>query len=352
MTTGTDHIFSDEYPRFFPFYKERKEQTGTPNTKGLSTLIAHFPWTVFILNADTGTILAANQEASRGYEGRDFIGRRLDHFVLSEIRLDETCSLAYYNRQWWKITRDSFEWEGLNCRMVSLKNHPDLPDASTIEAAQNMTAVLLHRFRSPMTGMQGYMELLLDDVEDEKQRKWLEKTIGGMEHLNDMLDELEHFHKSDPLTRMETLHPEALIREMLDDLPADVHSRITVVCNENQKVARKTIKSGRFILKKLLRILVTNASEHVSGNRDEIIIDLKARGKISVTNFGKPIPGFMKKQMFQPFMTDKAQNLGIGLTQAHILAQLLGAVLLPTRNSEAEGITFTVMLPPVPAYYD
>ncbi len=311
----------------------------------LLPLIASCSCPAFITDARTGTVITANSEVYDSINGREPVGRPLEQFIPHLEKVNDELTLAYFNKKWLVYEKKSFNREECSYYKVSLHEHPDLPGDDLIATVNDMIAVMLHRFRSPMTGMQGYLELLLDESGTQQEKKRIDLLNNGLYRLNEMLNEMEELYRTKNESDIQPLYPQAVLREICDDLEPQDRNRIRL----HQNGKDRPVRSNRKKLRKLIETLITNALEHHASHNEEIIIELESTRRIVITNFGEPISDYVKNRMFLPFMTDKAQNMGIGLTQAHLLAQFIGASVMLTRNSKEEGISFTILLPP-PAY--
>jgi signal transduction histidine kinase len=381
--SSLSHIFLDDpipegkpslSGRIMPYSGSEKEIAGDEISGEIAADELHAflpagPDPVFLVNRHSGKILMANAAAVLGNGGIQVSGRLMSQVVRHRESLADGTELVYFNRSWRVEFEQTIFRKNSDLVKVTLMRHPMLPGTEQIESARDMIAVMLHRFRSPMTGMQGYLELMMNDVESgssdtessssgaesgssdaesvKKQKQRLEVINSGMNQLNSMLDELEKLQSRITVTGQQNIHPEAIIQEIVSDLSPGIKKRISVGSSfESGSGKKKSMAGCRDKLRTILDILVTNALEHTSGKNREIRIELVSPYKIEITNFGDPVSGFMAERMFMPFMTNKAQNLGIGLTRAHLLASYLGATLLLTRNSAEEGITMTLFLPP------
>ncbi|MDG5766756.1 histidine kinase dimerization/phospho-acceptor domain-containing protein [Balneolales bacterium ANBcel1] len=306
----------------------------------LTSLVTNLSCPAFITD-EHGIVVAFNAEALQKNSGRDPEGRPLNHLLWAREKVG-AMEMAYINRSWMIVSEERLSLEASEFKMVTLRDHPDLPSMEVIESARDMIAVMLHRFRSPMTGMQGYLDLLLGNTENDREQKRLETLNEGMSQLNGMLDELEQLYDSHSDSNAEPLYLQAVIREAVAELNDDTRKQVMI--SEDSK--HKPVRLSRKKVRGILDILLKNAAEHTSGHQNGIHIELESGRKVVVTNYGEPIPDFLRARMFHPFMTNKAQNMGIGLTHAHLLARYLGASVIPVKNCREEGISFTLLLPP------
>lgn len=310
----------------------------------IKALIDSFSHPVMIINSETSTILAGNLTAIKASGWQNLNHRPVSRVLRHQQMVEDDNRVAYFDYSWKLIRRTSFMWENMLCEMVSLRENPLLPDAAQIESARDMSAVLLHRFRSPLTGMLGYLDLMLDENESDPKQRHLRRIGNGMEQLNDMLEELERLHLKQVPKDAEPLYPEALVSKVASELPEEQQKRLRVLRNDKTRSRRG--KRNDYLT--MIDALLKNAFEHASGHGKEVLVDLQTPGRITITNHGKPIPDFLKKRMFLPFMTDKAQNMGIGLTLAHLLSRQNGSSIYLTSNCEQEGISFSILMPPPP----
>lgn len=306
-------------------------------------LMNDLDYPVFITENRNDHILIANTAAIAGCHDESVIDRPLQQVVLGEKILEDQTRLAYFNNQWLVITKTPIKWDGSHLNMISLQHHPALPDGKQIRSAKDMVAIVLHRLRSPVTGMQGYLDMLLDSIDLEPHQRRLSRLSDGISQFNTILNELELLHSIGIRSEPETLHLPNVVQDVITGLDLSIQKRIIL----NKSSRKHWIPSNQRQLKTLLTILIDNALEHTSGKNREIIIDLESNRQITITNFGNPIPEYIKCHLFLPFITNKAQNAGVGLTCAHLLAKQIGASVFLTKNSKAEGISFSIFFPPV-----
>jgi len=312
--------------------------------ENLQILISDTTDPIFIVDEHDREVILANDAATSGCEEIGLAGSVFDDMVYLD---DETVnpSNAFFNSCWYKLNRKSFHWEGNDYLKITLKKREDLPGEENLKTLQNLIAVLLHCFRSPLTGMQGYLELLQKDLVKESSVKRIEKLSHGIEQLFDMMDELEMLHKIPADTesyKSYSVDPETVIREILFSYPNDIRQHIHI----NKPGGITAFNCSSTVLKKILSILIKNAIEHLADEDGKITIDILSNRTLRISNGGEPIPDAIAKRIFYPFVTSKTNNLGIGLTMALLYAnQLRGSINL-TKNNAEDGISFTFNLPP------
>jgi len=114
------------------------------------------------------------------------------------------------------------------------------------------------------------------------------------------------------------------------------------------------ISGDRVQLQQVLLNLVINACDAmdtVSKGRTLVILTRPAEDEqveILVTDVGRGIPADDLERVFAPFVTSKAQGLGLGLAVCRTIIQGHRGVLQALNNPDA-GATLRILLPVLPA---
>lgn len=310
------------------------------STSSLRTLISDSTNPVFIVDTDMNLVVSANNAARLASRSGDPEGAAFS----SLVSIEQDGRLAFYGRKWFILKKEEINWNHEIFSKVTLKQHASIPDEHTLFTIRNMIAVLVHRLRSPMTGMQGYLEML-GHIEEEKDQRKLSKVQQGLDYLFEIMDELELLHHAGVFIEdeadTERSNAESVLRNIIFTFGSNVRNRI--------KITNHSTGNFRFNeseLKQILTLLVDNAVEHTSGAGSPIEIDIHSSRKISVTNAGATIPGDIADTLYFPFVTTKANNLGIGLSLAQLIANRRHAIIMLTENSSEHGIEFTLLCAP------
>src|SRR4029453_19327221 len=111
------------------------------------------------------------------------------------------------------------------------------------------------------------------------------------------------------------------------------------------------IRGDRVQLQQVLLNLIMNACEAMSDNGSvdrslEVSTGSDGSGclRLTVSDHGPGIPGELIDHIFEPFMTTKAQGLGLGLSICHSIVAAHDGRLWGVNNSDS-GATFFVSLP-------
>lgn len=302
---------------------------------------------VFIIEMDTRKIRKANETAIAGFDNYNPIGKDLDQVIYIEKDIGNAISPAYFNGRWYNLHQETLIWEGMPHIKVSLQDRPDIPDFDTLSALKNMIGFLLHRMRSPLTGMQGYANLIELNVDDKTNTEYLERIKKSIEILFNLLDELETLQNIS-LKEVESNNysasAETIIKDIISEYPPEIQETLTFIPPADHQMMRCNPADLKRILSELIGNAVVHAPSH-KGNK--IIIDLPSSNAVKVSHNGNPIPRTIARQLFFPFVTGKASRLGIGLTKAMLFAKRYKGSIFLTSNSPFHGVSFTFCLPPL-----
>ncbi|WP_340103506.1 sensor histidine kinase [Rhodohalobacter sp. 8-1] len=308
--------------------------------KGLRSLISESDNPVFLLETDQDLIFEANSASIAACGPYNPIGESINNVVHIEL----PGGLVFFDNRWLEPKRELISLNKKTFTKLVLQHPASIPDENTLFTIRNMIAVLLHRLRSPMTGMQGYLELV-GSVSDETDQRKLSKVSEGLDYLFEIMDELELLHHADAFIEdepdSELSNAESVIREILYTFDPEIRNRISVRNNSQNNFQFNSAE-----LKQILTLLIDNATEHSSGAGHPIKIEIESENRINITNWGSPIPDEIASTLYYPFVTTKANNLGIGLSLAQIIASRRRGIILLTENSEENGICFSLFCSP------
>ena len=314
---------------------------GDQSVGSLRSLISETKDPVFLIETDSDLIFEANSAAISACGSFNPIGES----IIDVVHMNTPDAPAFFDDRWFTPNEELISWNNKTHTKLTLNHPSSMPDESTLFTIRNMIAVLLHRLRSPMTGMQGYLEMV-ENVTDERDQRKLSKVSEGLDYLFEIMDELELLHHADAFIEYEEDTDESdavsIIREILYTFDPDIRNRVSVLNNSEGHFQF----NGRE-LKQILTLLITNAVEHPSGYDAPITIEIESNSKVNVTNGGSAIPEDIASTLYFPFVTTKANNLGIGLSLAQIIASRRRATILLSNNSDENGIRFSLYCSPV-----
>lgn len=228
------------------------------------------------------------------------------------------------------------------------------------QGAQKTTFVsnVSHEFKTPLTTIRMYSELLLDGrIKDEKK---LHRYLTTMQREADRLARL--VHNVLDFSRLDH-HGLALNKQHLD-LRAEIN-RLSTVLAERSQSAGMTVHFPSLsppapvtydpdALAQILQNLCDNAAKYAAAGK-ELTIDIAGKDEfwcVRIMDRGPGIPRKMRKQIFKPFfqvnqgLTDKVSGTGLGLSIAWRLARESGGKLsVQERPDGKSGACFVWLLP-------
>lgn len=320
-----------------------KHEMENRSIKSLRSILSDIADPVFVVDPASNVVVVANKAASSVRFSSGPEGKLLSSAVHFETGGKEPI-LAYFNNQWLVPVKKQITWKKKIYTKLMLTHTASTPDENTLFTIRKMIAVLVHRLRSPMTGMQGYLEMV-EDIPNRNNKRKLAKVGEGLDYLFEIMDELELLHNVEAFIDDEpnTIFSDAEIitKELLYSYPEDLQNRIQIVNHTDKKFQFNPSELNRII-----SLLLNNAAEHPSAIDKPIRVEIISPRKISITNFGSVIPDEIVDHLYFPFTTTKANNLGIGLSLAQLIASRRHAAIMLTENSPILGITFTLICRP------
>lgn len=242
---------------------------------------------------------------------------------------------------------------------VSRELIQDLLGEDAFEAgnlAEEFVSTVSHEFRTPLTSIKGYLDLVIEDdsLSPEEQRAYLaivENNVNRLVRLlNDFLD-LSHIASGTIPIVMQPLALNQIFLEVEQDLTTEFHAN-GVRLNINVADNSLFIISDRACLIRVLSNLLSNACKYTPRGGLVTVHACLDSGKITieVADNGIGIPEEEQPKVFTRFFRgsnserQRAKGTGLGLAITNSLVGLLGGNI--TFSSKVEvGTTFRIFLP-------
>lgn len=222
----------------------------------------------------------------------------------------------------------------------------ELVQASKLAALGQIVASVAHEINQPVAAIQTQAEtagVLLDRQDPDKARGALARIGDLTQRIGAITEGLRVFsRKSDPkigVVRLEdAIHGALLLtRGRLDE------GGVALIREGDADV---TVRADRFRLEQVIVNLVKNAAEALEG-RDRPRLTLKVtresdRVRLIVSDNGPGVPPAVRAQLFTPFVTTRANGLGLGLVICRDLIAGFGGEL--DLIDEDDGATFVATL--------
>jgi len=222
-------------------------------------------------------------------------------------------------------------------------------------SAFGLAAMLAHEIKNPLAGIRGAAQIL-EKSEQEKGRAMARLIRDEVDRIRGLVDELEAFSDSRPLSRRPVNihkvldHVMALVRRETGDAPE-------IRCRFDPSLP--PVLGDRDRLVQIFLNLVQNAAAATRGTDGHILLGTAYRHglrltadsgeqtglpiEVTVGDTGPGVPGDIAEHVFDPFVTGREGGSGLGLAMVAKLVAGHGG-LVELQNS-ADGATFRVLLP-------
>jgi signal transduction histidine kinase/CheY-like chemotaxis protein len=226
-----------------------------------------------------------------------------------------------------------------------------LVQSEKLRALGDLAGGVAHDFNNLLAVILGRTELLLKDIENEKQKSYLEIIQQVANDAAETVRRLQEFTKTQPEKIFLNININEIIRQAIDltkskwkdeALAKGAKIEISTCLNDVPPVAANPSE-----LREVFTNLIFNACEAMPFG-GEIVFRTKLEGEsvvVAVTDTGVGMEEEVKKRVFEPFFTTKGvKGLGLGLSVAYgIITRHHGGIDFESRPGK--GTTFIIKLP-------
>jgi signal transduction histidine kinase len=285
--------------------------------------------------------------------------RHDDASLLLAEDLGRRCAMAVDNARLYAASEEARRAATLTARRAE-----ELLDEANLarheaEAAHHARTTFLstisHEFRTPLTAVQGFTDLLLGEASeplDPARRHQVERIRAAGDHLLGLVDEIL------TLSQQRAGRAELRIREIdLVTLVRDAGAIVEPLAAESSLTFTMRLPEGPipFVtdpgkLRQLILNLASNAVKFTETGEVRLELGVEnGRVVITVSDTGIGIPAEAEDHVFDPFWqvdqsSARMSGTGLGLAVARQLATLLGGDLA-LDEAEGGGSVFTLRLP-------
>lgn len=281
--------------------------------------------------------------------GRVVTGQRRDGSTFPiELAIGEVKLGAH--RLFTGFIRDLTERQLTQKRLQELQS--ELSHVSRVSEMGQMTSVLAHEVNQPLTAASNYLQtaklILAKDggAVRPKLEEAVEKALGQVTRATQIIRRLREFVK-----KSETDQTAETLATLIDEASAlaliGIKERgVTVRVRAEADIPAVFI--DKIQIQQVIVNLMRNAVEAMEKSaRRELSVETSRPSpdmvKISVIDTGPGISSEVRLRLFQPFVTSKAQGMGVGLSICRSIVQGHGGELWTENNPEGGAIfSFTV----------
>ncbi len=216
--------------------------------------------------------------------------------------------------------------------------------------------MIVHDLKTPIAGLQGYLELILLARErlDDRTVQYIEKSLHCCTELDLMVTNILALEKAEdkPLRiNRQPLQPQGLVSEALSVYEFKIKKKDITVQTENH-CSRSIIADGQ-ILKRVIYNLLDNAIKHTRPKgRISITIQCEEDRReflFSIKNEGSIIPIEDKERLFQMFQQAGNASFigswGIGLAFCKMAVEAHGGRIWVESSEKDHSCTFSFAIP-------
>jgi signal transduction histidine kinase len=197
-----------------------------------------------------------------------------------------------------------------------------------------------HQLGTPVSSLEGWVEMLRENPASEKIAHELEKDVNRLRLVSD------RFGKIGSTPQLEEMDVIAQVKQMVDYMKKRATGKINFTVNTNSNdvlIAHISAPLFDWVIENLLK----NALDAMEG-KGGITMDLKGDGNlvtIDVTDTGKGISKQNIARVFNPGFTTKKRGWGLGLSLSRRIIQQYHKGQLFVKHSEpGKGTTFRIVL--------
>lgn len=197
-----------------------------------------------------------------------------------------------------------------------------------------------HQLGTPVSSLEGWLEILREVPDNEKVVKELEKDITRLRLVSD------RFGKIGSTPKLEEHNVVELVEDMVEYIRKRASGKVMFAINTHQKTYIPARLSGP-LFDWVIENLLKNALDAMEG-KGSITINITEGEKnvvIDITDTGKGISKQNMAKVFKPGFTTKKRGWGLGLTLSKRIIDQYHKGSLTVRNSEpGKGTTFRIVL--------
>jgi signal transduction histidine kinase len=239
-----------------------------------------------------------------------------------------------------------------------LENHlylRELVSTERVAALGTMAAMLAHDFRTPMTVIRGYAELIRDEAVSDPVRERAQTIVAMVDRLDRMTRETMDFARAGGQLTRRPVDVAALMTEILGSLEPELPG-LTVLWRSavppETTAALDTDKLRRAVFN-----IAANARDAMKGQgrlHADAAVETDARRAVPqslvlvLTDEGPGVPPAIRETVFEPFVTaGKKSGTGLGLAVTRRFVEDQGGTveLLPRAPADERGASFRIRVP-------
>ena len=207
-----------------------------------------------------------------------------------------------------------------------------------LKSLGQMSAVLSHELRNPLTALKGHIQLVLEKLApDHPARAGAERVLAGALRLETTANQILDFSKPGAVVARPE-DPRA-VAEAAIELVGEPRARL------DGAAAPPKWPLDRLRMEQVLVNLIRNAAQAAPEGPIEVCVDREGALLVfSVRDHGPGLPPGEEARIFEPFHGKNVRGTGLGLAICRQIAEAHGG-RIEGRTHEGGGALFRVLLP-------
>jgi signal transduction histidine kinase len=226
----------------------------------------------------------------------------------------------------------------------ALKQHAE----EKIAALSRMAAQVAHEVKNPLAGLRLYSLHLKGKVGDTvgpSEMSLIDKIIGGIDHLSEIVDRVMNFARPITITRRH-IELAPFIEGSAQLLSPQLNANRIEFTAEISEGATRAFLDEASMRSTLINLMLNSIQAMNGGGRLKVSTE-KTKGAfcLVVSDSGCGMSREQVQNLFEPFYTTKSQGLGLGMTYAKkVVEQHGGTISVNSRLNEGTRIRITLPL--------
>lgn len=217
---------------------------------------------------------------------------------------------------------------------------------------EHYVQTLTHEVKSPLSAIQGAVELLKEEMPVEKRTQFLDNITNETERIKSVVERLlllSSLESRKSVQEVEAIDICELLEETKDSLLPLIEAKQLAVHVEGEKTA--VISGERFLVQHAISNILQNAIEFTP-EHGQIVVSIKNQDsflELTVTDNGPGIPQFAQDRVFERFYSLKRpdtgkKSSGLGLSLVQEVADLHGGYAY-LKNGPETGAVAVISFP-------
>ena len=351
----------------------------TFNPEQVSAFIDDSPFAVFLISDVDNQIIWANMTAQEWFQ-RSLKKMQLD-VGLSGLTMDYGDFLSAINRvkatggavsihncilrlpkseDELKVNFTAYETRAGIALMIRRVEAGPSPDAghSADSAVSALGRMLAHELKNPLAGIRGAAQLLSTEIHTDEGRELIALIKAEIDRLKRLADKMERFGDANSINA-HAVNIHSILRKAR--LMAENSTKKDIVFSEVYDPSLPFALGDEDALMQAVLNLVKNAVEAItlSHQSGEIVLETNYRAGVTVSSGedqrqalpieikiiddGPGVSDTIRREIFHPFITDKPNGQGLGLSMVSKIVTMHGGLI--DMKSRPGRTVFSILLP-------